>query len=447
MFDVNKVKDHLLKICNETKELDPKSFKNFRRMWFRRDISVFLDDTDIKEFNKAMDKIREDEFIRYNFTEKFIESKLEEIISEAFKLPQNKREQFIKNELQQLKSYLKKEINEWFFIVPIENLSVKRKFSVGDVVFYKINRYRKRKLKNLMEKIIKDNKNYTKKQKKEFLKTQEKYIINPLEGVTCAEVKVRGVIDSAQQTVLHKIRLALSILKLYSYYNDDSYKRYFGIVGEVIRHTDRVIIRYPEDQKNINPLFEKVGYLFEYELDKNRIKFMKKNGFDKLNKILKKQNPTEFESRLLTSIYWFGKAMNIQVTHDKQAIYEKKKKKHENLEYFSIGERFLKLFISLECLLIFDENEPITNNISERCALLLVKKYEDRKKIKNKIKDLYKLRSKIVHHGEVFIPKNDLVYLTDIVQAVIITLIKLKDKFNFRTKEDLREYFERVKLS
>ena len=218
-------------------------------------------------------------------------------------------------------------------------------------------------------------------------------------------------------------------------------------MGEVIRHSNRVLIRYPTDKKSVNPLHEKVGYLFEYELDKNRIKFMKKNGFDKLNKILKKSKLNDFESKLLTSIYWFGEAMNLVISHDKSKIHEKRKGKHDNLEYFKMGERYLKLFTSLECILIFNDSEPITNNISERSALLLVKKYTDRKKIKKDVKELYKIRSKIVHHGEVFVSKYDLAYLTNIVQALIITLIKMKDKHSIKTHQDLYEYLEKIKLS
>ena len=94
-----------------------------------------------------------------------------------------------------------------------------------------------------------------------------------------------------------------------------------------------------------------------------------------------------------------------------------------------------------------NNREPIANNLARRSALLLSKEYEERKIINKKVKELYHKRSDIVHHGEKFISKSDLAYLTQLVQAAIITLIKIKDRYNLRTQEDLYSYFEKLELS
>ena len=159
-----------MKICTKAKELDTETFKTFRKVWSRKGISVLLEDDDVKEFNKAVDEIRKDGFIRFNVTKKFIEEKLEGIISEALELPERKRSDFVEQELSNLRSYFEEEIKEWIFIVPIENLTAVRKFSIGDVKFYVFNNYRKNKIKRIFWNIIKDNKNYSYAQKKKFSK-------------------------------------------------------------------------------------------------------------------------------------------------------------------------------------------------------------------------------------------------------------------------------------
>jgi hypothetical protein len=449
LFDIEKVKKHLLKICKNTKKPDPITSTNIGKMWTRRDIVVELDVDETKEFYVAIEEILKDDFFKKNFSVKFLEKKLEDILSEALKLKEQERSNFIKKELTNLKIYLQNEIREWIFIVPINNLSIKRTFSVGNIKFYVINNYRKKKIENILLNILKNNKNYTDtdNQKKKILRDVQKIYINPISGSTCAEVKVKGVLDYAQELAFHRIRLAISALKLYAYPNDDSYKRYFGVFGEVICPANRVCLRYTVDGKRFNPSVEKIGYLNQFLLDKDRIKFMKANGFNKLNEMLKKTNPNNVESRLLTSIYWFGKAMSLQVYYDKDKIYGDYTKKHENLTYFEFSERFIKLFTALECLLILGNREPISTNLTRRSALLLAKDYDKRKKIKKRVRDLYTKRSSIVHHGEEFIPKSDLAYLTTLVQAAIITFIKIKDRYNLRNQQDLGSYFEKLELS
>ena len=447
MFDIDKVQNHLLKICDNTEQSDPIVSTNIGKLWFRKEIFVELDVDETKDFYDALEEILKDDFIKRNITEKFLEEKLEGILSETLKLKEKERSNFIKNELTNLKIYFQNEIRDWIFIVPINNLVVKRIFSVGNVRFYVLNNHRKKKVKNILLNNLKNNKNYTENQKEKILKNVQKIYITPLSGSTCAEVKVMGVLDHAQQLAFHRIRLAISALKLYAYPNDDFYKRYFGVIGDVIGPTHRVCLRYTVDEKRFNPSFEKIGYLDHFSLDGDRIKFMKANGFNKLNEILKIPNPNDVERRLLTSIYWFGEAMSLQVYYSKDQIYGDYRKKHENLTYFKFSERFIKLFTALECLLILNNRETIANNLARRSALLLSKEYKERRIINKKVKELYHKRSDIVHQGEEFISKSNLAYLTRFVQAAIITLIKIKDRYNLRTQEDLYSYFEKLELS
>ncbi len=62
-------------------------------------------------------------------------------------------------------------------------------------------------------------------------------------GLTVAEIKLKGIFESCHQTALHKIRIALNVLKLYAHYN--SYE--FSIKGEIKEFGGRTTLGYSED--------------------------------------------------------------------------------------------------------------------------------------------------------------------------------------------------------
>jgi len=169
---------------------------------------------------------------------------------------------------------------------------------------------------------------------------------------------------------------------------------------------------------------------------------MRKNGFKQICEILSRSDKNEFEDLLITAIYWFGESTNIPLF-----MNVKRNGKSEKMESFRENERFLKLFIALESLLIFGK-EGITNNISERAAFLLGKNYKERKDIKAEIRDLYKKRSDIVHHGKCKnMTKKDIDILQTIVQKIILHLLKNKNKLNFESIDDFKLYFDKLKYS
>lgn len=189
--------------------------------------------------------------------------------------------------------------------------------------------------------------------------------------------------------------------------------------------------------------------------------FMKSSGFRKLNDILKKEKPNELERNIFTSIRLFASACDVIVT--KSSIRrpiglgfpsEKDSSPKTTFEEISLNERLVRLFIALESLLIFDENEPLVHNMSERAAFLLVKSkksrketYDRRKRIKTFIIDMYRLRSNYVHHGKRGIDHNTLQRFMWLVQAIILKVTRIRDRMKLTTVQDLKDWFERKKLS
>lgn len=436
MFNVKKTTKHLFELCKDDKEIDEEFLEKPHKWWDRHGVSVYLDYDDILLFKEALKEVRKENKVKYNFLEEYIEEKLKDIVSKAFKLPLEKRFEFIEIELNLLKLEFKEDIKEWIFWIPIVNLVLvnKEPLNVGNVIFFVLD---ETKGSELTEKIC-----IVKANDIKFKKDIKKNYIDNNVGKVFAEVKATGVKKFAQGDAMNQIRMAINALRLYIPSDDIN----FGINGEITPKFYRQSFEFTADFEYKSFPIKLMGSMREYVLDNGIKKFMEYNNFEKLNQILKNKKPNFFEKKILTAVYWFGEAMGTEIFVEKE-IHEEKSRNYENFEYFKFGEKYIKLFTALESILIFEKNEPITLNLSERSAFLLAENYEERKEIKKMIKDLYEVRSKIMHQGLTFVSKYDIKNLTEITRIIIFTLLELKVKYKFKTKEDLPEYFEKLKLS
>lgn len=436
MFNIKKTKEYLFELCKEDKEIDRDFLENkMVTFWDRHGISIYLDSNGFKLLKKAIEEVRKDELIKFNFLGKYIEDKIKDIISNCSKLSLDERSDFIEDQLNILRSELKKDIKEWVFWIPIVNFQLMNNspLNVGNVKFFTLDQTKGTEITDKI-KISDEN-------DKSFKKHIEEIYITPKLDNVFAEVKVRGVREYARENAMNQIRMAINVLRIYSPSNQVN----FGIEGEITPKFYRKTFEFTADyEKKVFPL-ELMGSIHEFWLNENRILFMKNNGFDRLDQMLKSRNPSFFETRILTAIYWFGEAVGTEIFEKK--IYEKRNKPHENLEYFKNGEKYLKLSTALESILTFEQYEPIQLNISERAALLIGTNYNQRKNIKSVLKDLYTVRSRITHDGSVFVSKHDIEDLTYVFRNILFVLLELDNKYKFKTKKDISDYFERLKLS
>ncbi|MBI0276284.1 hypothetical protein I6H07_10785 [Hafnia alvei] len=58
---------------------------------------------------------------------------------------------------------------------------------------------------------------------------------------------------------------------------------------------------------------------------------------------------------------------------------------------------FIQVCIGLESIFDYDYEGGLTNILSDRCAYLIGKNINDRKNIKKAFKEIYQIRSKIIH--------------------------------------------------
>lgn len=434
--------DKLNQICKEKKPVSKNMFfHKYSQIWMKNGLTVFLNKHESKLLNEIVEEIITEPLFHRDFSITDIEDYLKGIIIDASKLKSRKiRQQRIGRQVNGLISGLKKKINIWHFVIPLENFKLSlRKLKINGVTLFKFTNYQARKYLEEYRNLLDKNKLYKNKdeEKKRYLEQYKKRIIEPLLKSTCAKVCGKGTLKGAQQVALKKVDEMLSLIKLYGYSSDASHRKYFGVKGEIIPCNKREILRKRQDKCSINPLVEFTGYLHPFKLNKSRLNFMKKNAFMKLVKIAGKQNKSNFDKKLLTAIYWYSKAYDIPEV-------KKTEKKYEP-DMFNLGDKFLKLMVSMESLLIFGK-ESKTFNLKTRSSYILTNNKQRREQLKKYMQKAYDVRSKIVHEGQYMVSQSIVNGFMNYVQSVIIKVLKNKDIWRIKTNEDLYQWFEKNRL-
>ncbi len=109
------------------------------------------------------------------------------------------------------------------------------------------------------------------------------------------------------------------------------------------------------------------------------------------------------------------------------------------------SNKLLFILVALESMLLRDENEPIQKNIGERMALIAGTTVEERKAIVANLTEVYKLRSKFVHHGQSAADLEPLYPFMVGAWTCFCNLLGWQDRF--ATKGDLISWLESRKLS
>ncbi len=147
-------------------------------------------------------------------------------------------------------------------------------------------------------------------------------------------------------------------------------------------------------------------------------------GIGRLSLLLRKpySEVSDFEKSLLRSIHWFA---------DCQFQFERENK-------------LLSLITSIETLLTPRDGNPIGTAIAEAVALICATDLKDRKRVKSRVKELYKQRSAVSHGGHKAAMDSDLAELLALVQKLVLWMIGRLGQF--KSTKDLFEWIEDQKL-
>ncbi|PJN50192.1 hypothetical protein PAEVO_52360 [Paenibacillus sp. GM2FR] len=165
----------------------------------------------------------------------------------------------------------------------------------------------------------------------------------------------------------------------------------------------------------------------EFDIDPAFREDAKKYGVQKFSMFLDaffNNSQTEIGKSVMRSLVWFGES---RIDHD-------------------IASRFLKLMLAIECLLNTNDDAPITATLSERVAFVQGEKIDERLNLVKEMKRLYKIRSKITHHGSTEAGLEDLGVLEEVVSELIVIFLT-NAKYDLENKAELNQMFERLKYS
>lgn len=307
------------------------------------------------------------------------------------------------------------------FIAPIRNLDMKvRKLQVGNVIFYSsplgiIDSDVRKRMKNIVKgsKVAGMQKWYSRINEK----TKDKAV---------AYVPVESGKKLSREQAISEIELALNVLRFYlrgiTSLDQSEYRMHIGMEGTTPSDTTLIML-FTEDG-GFSTYSERFGYVHRYTLDKAAIRSMKRNRLKELNEILTKPEDKRsvFERSILTSIGFFGSAMN-------ETVYR---------------NALVDFIISLESLLLGDR-ETKGASLAERVALILGNNSTERLRIFKTIHDIYALRSNIVHEGKDKVNKDD---LYEISRTGFQTIVKLIPQAStILDKKELREIVNNLKYS
>ncbi|WP_339383180.1 hypothetical protein [Phormidium tenue] len=186
--------------------------------------------------------------------------------------------------------------------------------------------------------------------------------------------------ESAQVIAIKKTRKILDILNFFSAlvpYNPDAWAYLSGDSGS---HLFETIILNEDDGVSLNIGRKRLGSLQKLEILRIIESDEKDNiGFSHINNLLKKNNLNKFEQALITAIQWIGRAVIANRRED----------------------AFLFYAIALESIVLVDnEKAELSYRLRIRIAHLITSNPKNRKEVVNAVRELYNLRSKLVHDGK-----------------------------------------------
>lgn len=331
---------------------------------------------------------------------------------------------------------IKNNIHNYIVICPINNLALNGKIQIGNVTFYNLTNYR-------VNKICKSQKN---------LKHLEPFISGfkkKYENTCCSEISLTCEENVVNIFSYNNLKSAINILRFFTTPVEIENYNYFGTYGEYPKSIEDESLIINNDNNNITFSSSKQGFLFPFYVDETRKIIMNKENFKDINKILMKNNNTPIERSIISSIIWYGEAMNISI-FNKYYCIDNNLNIDLNLLDNSIinhklGDAFIKIFIALESLFVKKNESNISKNISERITYLVGSTVQHRITSQELIEKYYDMRSDIVHNGRNIVHINDFEVLSSIAKLSILKVIRILKTRKIHDHDDLFNYINKIK--
>ena len=283
------------------------------------------------------------------------------------------------------------------FLIPIVNLAVNGKVTVGDSTIFRLTPQ-----------------TFSELQKEYGLKfhSPSRKVENVMSDLKRNEtdIFIKVLIDAAdkkkaEEMAFEKAETVLNVLRLYSLDENVSLR------GEEYAKVSRMIMSANLDKKALSRSHSSVNFVpIPLHIDKKYAESMLQSGLKSINSLLTHEvrTLTDLQKNLLTAIFWFGGAVR-----DKRGV-----------------SKFLKYIVAIETLLLRGERSK-KEPISKRLATVI---YKDaaRKEIKEAyqlMKHLYQVRNDIIHAGLDYVEPEDIAQAELWCRALIFSLVDYADAF------------------
>ena len=408
----NAIKDDLKEII--TKHTFPGGSASAAQSLITQKGAINLDDDGVILLHKAVRKVMEQRpSIREKFSEKYVEDKLLNFVLCCFCAPPTNLDNKLLKETAKLLGKWHRTTETWIFFVPVVNLGFLgiKKLSIGEVDFYDLNfktfKYLESKFKVRLG-------------HKRSLKERHSQLTKGNVSVSAVVKTTAGEIQKAQEKALTKVESSLDVLRIYDFTRNIGIQReFFAAFGhEDIYHLNITTgVRGSGHKSPLPDLF------YRLDLDKNKLALMRKGGwFSRFSRLLRGQPSTKLKLKILRAIHWYGLGVK-----DKREI-----------------DRFVKLIVALESLLLRKKDRLKKHLLAERAAFILGKDKKEREEIYQIVDRLYSIRSEIVHEGKDEFTETDTLTLVHLVRNLIFALISLPKRI--QSLEDIDNRIREIKF-
>lgn len=408
---LNRVVDRAVPVADAHCEQGP------HRMVIKGDISFTLSGAALDTYHDVVRTIVKDNEWGLKFSEKYIVSRIEEIICTTLRTPPP----FETNQsLLQLAKDLDLFSEERLVYVPLSGIQLKEPLELGAV---RLIPFAETDVYELKKAILKISPNPP--ESRQWMRDSfEKRVREHLLGRVCTEYKVVAEPQRAKERAEEESRRAIDLLRfsIPNLFSDDQRVR-VGLFGEIIRSVRLSVSIAPE--RHFGTSINLVGSVVPFEITPDRLRQMEILGVFKLSKILQKPEPalSDLERVLLRSVHWFSSAQTQP----------------------EVENQFLSLTTAIETLLTPRDGNPIGTAIAEGVAFLLAEGVDNRRAIVKRVKDLYRLRSALSHGGKKSILSDDVSTLTNIASSLIVRVIALAEEL--RSQKELLTWIEERRLT
>lgn len=407
--------DNFLQIIWDNKRHQKENVKGFTVSGFQYDIIITIDQ--LTSFNDLVTKLTYYQDFEGNFSEKYVEK---EFLNLLHKL-RNDYSQADESIEKFYTSFIDNSNNEWRVIAQLENV-----IFVERAVFKLIDCTLKHmKLDDLIDCTLK------------LMKPDElsisgsslqQEVLGPhysnwvLSHCIYTDVKA-GDLSKAEELAIDNFNLSINLLRLYF----PNLK--INIKNPVSLSDKQETIVYELISTNVTKKCANVSGKKDIDqqqkLNPKVYEYLVKNGINNLSNNNQINCEFKISDVVKDCLYWYGLALDTNL----------------------LSAKLLNYVTVLESALKFNDRNELTQRIADRCALFLETDYKKRKDICTNVKEIYKLRSAVVHSGSIigkkFNKKFEQLKLIELAgiyaRNVLIKLIRENDQRNGDFKKFIQD--------